>query len=123
MLYVVFKPSAQVAYCRKEYPMTPDQLFTKLRCNEWEYWHDKNVSVDMTYFMEFGGFKDLRIAIDPDPAAERIFPYTKFHTYKDNDALKYWLDTTPHAKLYPITSEEEYQKEKQYYKEHYGKRK
>lgn len=113
MIYVVFKPSCKVAYCRREYPLTFEKLIARLRCRVYEYEHDiRTVGVDYQFFAEFGGFNDLRIAI-AGPDEERPWPYTKFKSYKNDHDMNLWIDTHPHVRIYPIQTLEEYKKEKE----------
>ena len=116
MMYVVFKPSSKVAYCRKEYPLTFEKLVARLRCRLYEYEHNiRTVGVDYQFLAEFGGVNDLRIAI-AEPDEERPWPYTKFKSYKNDHDMNLWIDTHPRAKIYPIQTFEEYKKEKEEYK-------
>lgn len=86
LIYVVFNPDKKVAYCRREYHMIVEKLITQLRCRLYEYEYDIRIAgKDYQFFAEFGGFKQLRIAI-AEPDEERSWPYTKFMSYKrDHD--------------------------------------
>lgn len=112
MIYVVFNPSTQVAYCRMEYKVSVNKLITRMRCREYEYRNNlREVGEDYKRIMRIGGLEKIRIAI-AEPDEERPWPYTEFTSYKHDDDMKYWLDTHPRAKINPISTEEEYKKER-----------
>ena len=118
MIYVVFNPKTQVAYCRREYPLTFEQLVARIRCRLYEYHNNiRTVGADYQYISTFGDLEDIRIAIAEEDE-ERPWPYSKFTSYRYDHDMQIWLDTHPRAKLYPIMSQNEYKEELKYYRQY-----
>lgn len=111
-----------MAYCRKDHPLTFEQLAIKIRLREFEYQnYIRPIGREYKDIMMNGGLKEIRVCIGETPEEERPWPYRDFHSYKYDHDFQLWLDTHPRATIYPITSIKEYEEEKALYKEKYYK--